>query len=134
MRFRDEYAFLSNMYPCTVECGEYVFASVEAAFQACKCPARAGEFTRLNGPDAKRLGRKVSLPADWNLRKRGYMKQLLRKKFTQHPELAEKLLATGDIELVEENTWGDRYWGVCGGAGENNLGKLLMEIRSELRH
>jgi hypothetical protein len=43
------------------------------------------------------------------------------------------LLATGDMELIEDNDWDDTYWGVCNGAGENNLGKLLMKIRAEAR-
>lgn len=32
----------------------------------------------------------------------------------------------------EGNTWGDKFWGVCDGEGENHLGKLLMEVRAEL--
>ncbi len=56
-------------------------------------------------------------------------------KFTQNPDLLSKLLATGDAELIEGNTWGDRVWGVdlYRGAGENHLGKILMRIRDELR-
>ena len=42
------------------------------------------------------------------------------------------LLATGEEYLVEGNTWGDKYWGVCGGIGLNHLGKLLMQVRDEL--
>jgi predicted NAD-dependent protein-ADP-ribosyltransferase YbiA (DUF1768 family) len=43
------------------------------------------------------------------------------------------LLETGDAELIEGNDWGDTFWGVCGGKGNNFLGKLLMEVRKELR-
>jgi predicted NAD-dependent protein-ADP-ribosyltransferase YbiA (DUF1768 family) len=46
--------------------------------------------------------------------------------------MREMLLLTGDCELVEGNTWGDKFWGVCDGEGENHLGKLLMKIRAEL--
>ena len=60
------------------------------------------------------------------------MLKLLRLKFAD-PALAGRLLATGDTELVEGNHWGDRYWGVSGGIGENHLGKLLMQVRLELR-
>ena len=59
-------------------------------------------------------------------------RQLLRSKFSD-PELAEALLATGDAELVEGNTWGDPFWGVYKGKGENMLGRLLMEVRGEIR-
>ena len=61
------------------------------------------------------------------------MLRFLRDKFKPGSELAGKLLNTGDAELVEGNHWGDRYWGVCDGEGQNKLGKLLMQVRGELR-
>lgn len=59
------------------------------------------------------------------------MWEILRAKFKQHPELAAMLIATGDAELVEGNTWGDTFWGrdLATGHGENHLGRLLMELR-----
>jgi N-glycosidase YbiA len=60
------------------------------------------------------------------------MRGLLRQKFSSG-ELYEKLLATGDALLVEGNSWGDRYWGQVQGTGENHLGKLLMQVRKELK-
>ena len=61
------------------------------------------------------------------------MYSICRAKFTQNPDLLKKLLDTGDAELVEGNTWGDKVWGVCNDEGENRLGKILMRIRSEIR-
>ena len=49
------------------------------------------------------------------------------------PEYRQRLLDTGDRELIEGNTWGDRFWGVCRGEGENKLGRILMRVRDELR-
>ena len=60
------------------------------------------------------------------------MKILLRQKFGD-AWLRAKLLATGDAELIEGNYWHDTFWGMCNGKGENHLGRLLMEVRSELR-
>ena len=57
----------------------------------------------------------------------------MRFKFTHHPELSQMLLNTGDAQLEDGNTWGDRIWGVYQGQGENRLGKILMKIRDELR-
>ncbi|CAM0109837.1 hypothetical protein VPH166E361_0119 [Vibrio phage 166E36-1] len=60
----------------------------------------------------------------------------LRYKFSDtNPSLRSKLLDTSDVELVEGNWWGDKYWGVClkTGEGENNLGKLLMKVREDLK-
>ena len=63
--------------------------------------------------------------------KLGITEDVIRQKFN-NPELKEKLIATGDAELIEGNPWGDTFWGVCEGKGENHLGKILMKIRSEL--
>ncbi len=54
-------------------------------------------------------------------------------KFTQHSDLGEQLLATGDAELIEGNTWNDTEWGICNGIGDNKLGKILMRIRKILK-
>ena len=45
----------------------------------------------------------------------------------------DKLLDTGDTELIEGNNWHDTFWGVCKGKGQNNLGKILMEVRKDIR-
>ncbi len=60
------------------------------------------------------------------------MEHLLRQKFTTHAGLRQQLKATRPRPLVEENTWGDTFWGVSKGQGENHLGRLLMRIRDEL--
>ena len=80
---------------------------------------------------AKKMGRSVSLRPDWEDIKDDVMLEGLYRKFT-NDELADWLLDTGDEELVEGNWWGDRYWGVCNGIGQNKLGKLLMKVREEL--
>lgn len=70
---------------------------------------------------------------DWDDVKVDIMRDILRAKVAQHEYVRRKLLATGDRELVE-NSWRDWFWG-CGsdGTGQNQLGKLWMEIRAELR-
>lgn len=131
MLFRGEFWFLSNMFPCPIQYNGHVFGCVESAFQAQKCPERANDFEKLNGYAARRLGRTVKLTNDWDTNKIGIMYAILKVKFA-NPELAKKLLATCPQEIIEENNWGDTYWGVSHGIGENNLGKLLMKVRSEI--
>ena len=92
-----------------------------------------GVLTKLNPSEAKRLGRRVRLRSGWEQVKYDVMLDVVRAKFNQHPDLAQKLLATGDEELVEGNDWSDTYWGVCNGRGKNMLGKILMRVRAELR-
>ena len=70
--------------------------------------------------------------SDWEEIKDSIMYLGLRQKF-HNPTLQKKLLATGEEELIEGNWWNDTYWGVCNGVGQNNLGKILMEVRDEIR-
>ena len=127
--FRGEYAFLSNFHDCEIEYEGYKYHNVESAFQAQKDLTRRSEFESLNPTMAKRLGRKVKLRSDWETVKVDIMKELVKCKFDQHPELKQKLIDTGDRLLIEGNTWNDTFWGVCKGNGKNMLGKILMELR-----
>lgn len=141
--FDGPYAFLSNFYdsPFEILVGDklYTAKTVEHGFQAAKVinyhNEEALEILAAPTPGkAKRLGRKCHMRPDWEQVKDRVMLSLLRKKFAD-PVLAEKLIATGDEELVEGNWWGDRYWGVCvtDGIGQNKLGQLLMQVRNELK-
>ena len=134
--FRDDFRFLSNFFPSPIEFDRILFPTVEHAYQAAKSDDRADRkmIAALPSPgSAKRAGGKLVLREGWNEHKVDVMAELLRLKFTNHPDLRDLLLATGECSLVEANTWGDKYWGVCGGAGENHLGRLLMQVREELR-
>ena len=127
--FRDEYQFLSNFYSCKVTYDGYTYLNSEAAFQAQKDLTRRNEFTSLSGPSSKRLGKRVNLRKDWEDVKLKIMEEIVKCKFDQNPDLKEKLIDTGDAILIEGNDWGDKYWGVCKGVGENHLGIILMKIR-----
>lgn len=138
MYFCNEFEFLSNFYyaPITIpiitdkEVKQFTFPTVENAFQAMKDLSRCQEFQTITPAQAKRLGRQVTLRKDWETVKDDYMRRLVHAKFQQHPELAVKLKAVkGDI--TEENTWNDRYWGICNGIGQNKLGIILMELRDD---
>ncbi|MBR3211200.1 MAG: NADAR family protein [Bacilli bacterium] len=55
------------------------------------------------------------------------------EKFRQNPELAKKLLDTGN-EAIREMTTKESFWGVGPNLdGENHMGKILMRVREELR-
>jgi ribA/ribD-fused uncharacterized protein len=133
--FDGEYAFLSNFYERKVKYDGITYGSSEAAFQAQKTLdiKERLQFASLTPMQSKRKGRKVALRPDWEEVKVLTMYEIVLAKFTQNPDLAEKLIATGDEELVEGNYWHDTFWGVCDGIGTNFLGKILMKIRTELR-
>ena len=138
--FDGEFAFLSNFYESPCEFEGIVYPTVEHAFQAAKtlCILTREEIAAAPTPGkAKRMGRKVQLREDWELVKTDVMRECLKSKFS-HPVLKMQLLATKDATLIEGTTWHDRCWGICTcpeckGAGENRLGKLLMELREELK-
>lgn len=98
-------------------------------------PAFIDFLTYETPGQAKRAGRKIDLNvAYWDKVKDDVMKHILEVKFSKDNwSLREKLKATEDAYLEETNTWHDTYWGVCNGIGENKLGKLLMEIREEIK-
>ena len=131
--FKGDYFFLSNFYIAPVIYQGIRFENNEAAFQSAKCPERMREFSSLSPQSAKSLGRKVDLRADWETVKYEVMYEICLAKFSQNPDLFEKLIKTGNAELVEGNSWGDRVWGVCRGVGENHLGKILMKVRGLLK-
>ena len=134
-RFSGLYRFLSNFYPCDVVFEHVCYCTVEHAYVAAKTldPWLREYIAKTPSPGkVKIIGRGLQLRADWEQIKLPLMEGLLRQKFRSGSPLANALLATGEAELIEGNTWGDTFWGVCNGVGENNLGKLLMKIRSEL--
>ena len=138
MSFRGEYSFLSNFYEGKVFTYKGLkFNNTEAPFHAEKCWSRAKEFEMIRPLQSKRLGRRVLMRKDWEQIKDRVMYDVCYAKFTQDPVLKAKLLATGNRELVEGNTHGDRCWGMtCSNGvwiGENRLGKVLMKLRDDLK-
>jgi ribA/ribD-fused uncharacterized protein len=134
-RFTGPNRFLSNFYPSQIQYEGYLYPTVEHAFQAAKTanPEVREEIRLAETPaEARRLGRLADLRPDWEEVKLEVMLALLREKFST-TFMQKRLLSTGDRTLIEGNTWGDIYWGVYGTRGENHLGRLLMQVREELR-
>lgn len=136
--FRDEYDFLSNFYMARVDLpnGE-CYPSSEHAYQAQKTLDVAARLyiANLAKPgQAKREGAVLTLRSDWDRIRVRVMFDLVLLKFEQHPDLAVKLIATGDKLLEEGNHWNDKFWGTVDGEGRNVLGNILMSVRSILRH
>lgn len=139
-RFVGLYRFLSNFFIAHIEWQDTLWHTVEHAYQAAKThDLFAQETIRLakTPGQAKRFGKKVKLRPDWDQVKVAIMTELISCKFDQHPELQTKLLATGDVQLVEGNRWHDNFWGICScgcaSSGQNMLGKILMDKRKELQ-
>jgi len=142
-RFTGKYGFLSNFWPCTIVYQGFIFPSTENAYQAAKSSSN-GEFgpgwvprkifLTCSAALAKKEGRRFTVREDWNTKsvKIDVMWAVCSDKFYQE-EFKRLLLATGNQELVEGNTWNDQFWGVCRGEGKNWLGRILMDIRHQLK-
>ncbi|MBC7795464.1 MAG: NADAR family protein [Pyrinomonadaceae bacterium] len=135
---REKHGCFSNFSAHKIFLKNKTWATTEHYFQAQKFPdTEHEEEVRLaNSPKiAAELGRDRTKPLrkDWETVKDSIMREALVAKFTQHEDLKQILLETNDATLVE-HTKNDAYWGDGGdGSGKNMLGKLLMEVRAELR-
>lgn len=138
----DKYRFLSNFYyfekPFQYQ-GLY-FKTSEHFYMAMKTKdlsVRKQISECKSGAEAKKIGRSLILRDDWEDIKFDVMLYILRYKFSKHnPTLRSRLLSTKDSYLQEANWWGDKVWGVCMKTceGDNNLGRLLMQVREEIKN
>lgn len=132
--FTARYRFLSNFHPAVVKFNHIEFPTVEHGYVAARTlDIKAQEaIAALPSPAAaKKAGKTLVIRDDWDAVKLIYMEDLLRQKFVG--PLADALIATAPMELIEGNWWGDTFWGESPvGQGKNHLGKLLMQIREDL--
>jgi len=129
------YDFLSNFYTSTISFEGNLYPTVEHAYQASKTtdPKLRQLIKKAPGPmAAKKLGKCIQLREDWGSIKLVIMRILIKEKF-ENPFLRHLLLKTGDARLVMVNRFNDRFWGVYKGTGENWLGKILEEVREQIR-
>jgi len=135
--FFGPYRVLSNMWPCAIIFRGNTFPSVENAYQSAKFgDEHVFQFTQISPKESKKLSITMAMKyssEQWNAMRISVMRECLQSKFA-NPELTALLLATGEKHLAETNWWGDQFWGCNKDAiGENNLGRLLMEIRTGLK-
>ncbi len=137
-RVSDPFGEFSNFAPFPIKLDGKIWPTTEHYFQAQKFGSESyrEKIRKTASPMiAARLGRsrKEKLRHDWEHVKVDVMRTAVRAKFTQHRELHDLLVSTGEQTLVEHTT-NDSYWGDGGdGSGKNMLGRILMEIRAELR-
>lgn len=148
-KFDGKYAFLSNFFP-----NPELWETNEHFFQAMKCEKIEDAehvFNAIAPNIAKKRGRQYKKREDWDDIKDYVMIIGLWDKFSKNEELKQKLLNTGNAELIEGNYWHDNYWGICNcnnceatrelgnkydlksSFEYNKLGQLLMIVRDILR-
>lgn len=134
LSFSGRHRFLSNFFPAKTSFEGQIYPTSEHAYQASKTldPSLRESLLPLSPSQAKRTARKFQRPLNHDANRIAIMEQILYSKFTLNPTLRQLLIATNPQLLVEGNTWGDTFWGICNGRGRNNLGILLMRLRTHL--
>lgn len=140
-QFRGKYRFLSNFFYSSVYYEGEIYPTSEHAYQAAKSlnTLEREKIKKATSPGkAKRLGKRINIRQDWEEIKYQTMRDIVLSKFSRNKDLAIKLMATKDEQLIEGNTWHDNIWGSCScirckkTEGQNLLGKALMEVRYKL--
>jgi len=145
-KVKDEYGWLGNMSPHSVSHKGETYRTAEALFQSLRFDADEiiESIREQKSPMAAKMKAKKQrdrmLVEPMSEADLDNMRLVLRLKLLQHPKLRNLLLATGDEEIVEDCTRRPNRSGLFWGAakansqwiGENWLGRLWMEIRSDL--
>jgi ribA/ribD-fused uncharacterized protein len=134
---KDEFGWLSNFERSVQIVDGYEYPTNEHYYQAMKASSEEFRQWIASAPHpfaAMKAGRSLrpeasELRPDWDEIKFDIMLKGLRAKYSQNFDLKKKLLDTGDAD-IHENSPTDMVWGV---KGKDMLGKLLMQVRSELR-
>ena len=138
-KISDPYGCFSNFSRHPVLIDGLEWRTTEHYFQASKFLGTDNEHALAiravaSPAAAARMGRSRSHPIrpDWEATKDDVMRRAVRAKVGQHADVRETLAETGDAEIVEHSPR-DTYWGDGGdGSGRNVLGRILMEVRTEL--
>lgn len=139
--FKDEHRWLSNFAVSPIIISGIKYRTVEHFYQASKTIKLDESRSIITLPtpgEAKRAGRELTIREDWDLIKVSVMTIGTYSKYTQNEDFKLKLIETGNAKIIEFNTWHDNFWGQCTcqkcekTAGENNLGKIIMQVRKDL--
>lgn len=135
------YGVFSNLYRREILFESALYPTAEHAYQAGKARKDAVRDWLMAAPSPSLLAMAAhglyywDVTPGWSTKKFARMRGVLVAKFSQHADLRNILLATGNARLVESATTDNpvnRLWGEVNGVGKNLLGKLLMEVRHEL--
>ena len=134
-RFKGEYDFLSNWYPCHIVWEGLEYHSAETAFQASKCKDEKERkvFAGCSTDKAVLKGKDLIPYPGWEEAQISIMESILQAKFEQNPALMRKLAETGNRVLLNGNNKQETFWGIdlYSWTGENHLGRIIMNIREK---
>jgi ribA/ribD-fused uncharacterized protein len=137
------YGVLSNLFRRAMRFEDREFDCAERAYQYGKARKPAVRDWLMAAPSPSLLAMAAhglyswDVTPGWSSTKVDRMRAVVLAKFTQHDDLRELLLATGDARLVEYTTTDNdtnRFWGEVNGVGKNMQGVILMDTRTILSH
>lgn len=127
------HSYLANDYPAPITVDGDTFPTIEHAYWALATSDLDAREKIMHAPtarEARKIGQGVPLRPNWNTVRPAVMLRLVREKVRQHPDLAARLLTTGDGRLINGVDF-SRYWG-SSQQGRNWLGRILELVRAEL--
>jgi len=148
--FSSASSIFSNLYPCSLNKDGHKYSSVEQYYgmQKARHATDQDSLTKISKQpeEARKISKAISMqPAvfeEWRRIRCRILKDAIKAKFMQNPELAAALKDTGDATIAEATR--DRYWGIGktlsdpaifdknSWKGSNMCGQILMEVRDEL--
>jgi ribA/ribD-fused uncharacterized protein len=136
-KLANEFRGFSNFAPSPMVIRGKRYATVEHYFQSMKFVSPMWQEAIRVAPTparAKQLGasKDYEIRDDWQKIREPIMLEALRAKFKQNAGLLQQLKDTGARPLVEAGP--DAFWGEGRlKNGKNRLGKLLMQVREEMK-
>jgi len=135
MLFKGKYAFLSNMslFPYPIEIDGLMWNNSECYYQAQKTTDKEliRSASEMNPYECKKVSKSWELRKEYNNEFRlKVMRKIIDIKFNI-PYFRDQLLKV-DVPIIEENSWGDTFFGMCNGKGSNHLGKIIEDKKREL--
>lgn len=132
--FTGDFAFLGLDHPCDVWWNWVVHRSARHAVLAAQFPSAASAVARAASPaEAQSATAGHVEAADWAGGRLRTVEKIHRDKFRRSETLRKQLSDTAAREIVWGNAEGETFWGsvkgTSGWEGQNQLGKILMDIR-----
>jgi ribA/ribD-fused uncharacterized protein len=148
----NEFKEFSNMHEAKIQVDGITFPTVEHYFQWSKAKMfgdaeiQTKILKTVSPKSVKSYGKKVKGfdEESWSAKKDEVMRVAVKAKLMQHPDILKKLRDTGVRPIAEADPRG-KYWGIGTSAdtskakdvakwpGKNVMGKILMELRTELK-
>ena len=148
--FKGRKDVLSNFYPCNIfykerwfNCSEQIYQYEKAVFHGCSKESLAKLMLLKTPFEQKAWSKKIAVRDAWHLVRRETMKEILRVKLECVRDYKQLLLQSKGV-LVEAVA-GERFWSAglskselfrvpeIDWPGRNELGKIHMELRTELK-